>query len=205
MNRHHQRPWAAHIDLYRKIPTDLMVGSRRGSTLSYITLAAMVVLFVAETRAFFSSTLETYLAMDVSGEDKRIRLNFNITMMDLKCDWAVIDVVSVLGHNQNVTAHVTKWNMDSNGVRKGYQGRNRNQKDIDLYDATVTETLEELHENGEDAISLDEKSFQLLKEEHEYFFVDFYASWCSHCRDLAPTWETLAEVVSIASFSAGMK
>jgi hypothetical protein len=160
---------------------------------------------VAETRAFFSGTLETYLAMDVSGEDKRIRLNFNITMMDLKCDWAVIDVVSVLGHNQNVTAHVTKWNMDSNGVRKGYQGRNRNQKDIDLYDATVTETLEELHENGEDAISLDEKSFQLLKEEHEYFFVDFYASWCSHCRDLAPTWETLAEVVSIASFSAGMK
>jgi thiol-disulfide isomerase/thioredoxin len=165
----------------------------------------MVVLFVAETRAFFSGRMETYLAMDVSGEDKRIRLNFNITMMDLKCDWAVIDVVSVLGHNQNVTAHVTKWNMDGNGVRKGYRGRNRNQKDIDLYDATVTETLEELHENGEDAISLDGQSFELLKEEHDYFFVDFYASWCSHCRDLAPTWETLAEVVSIASFSAGME
>ena len=37
-------------------------------------------------------------------------------MMDLKCDWAVIDVVSVYGTDQNVTAHVTKWNIDGNGV-----------------------------------------------------------------------------------------
>ena len=25
------------------------------------------------------------------------------------------------------------------------------------------------------------------------------ASWCSHCRDLAPTWETLAEVMEAAA------
>ena len=32
-------------------------------------------------------------------------------------------------------------------------------------------------------------------EENTYVFVDFFANWCSHCRDLAPTWETLAEVM----------
>jgi thiol-disulfide isomerase/thioredoxin len=136
----------------------------------------------------------TDLALD-QNDDQRIRLNFNITMMDLQCDWAVIDVVSVLGTDQNVTAHVTKWNVDGVGVRKGYRGRNRNQKDVHLFDESVTETLEELHQNGEDAISLDDDMFQSLKQDEEYLFVDFYAGWCSHCRDLAPTWEALAEVM----------
>lgn len=136
-------------------------------------------------------------------DDPRIRLNFNITMTDLKCEWAVIDVVSVLGTDQNVTAHVTKWNVDGAGVRKGYKGRNRNQKDIDLYDETVTDTLEDLHKNGEDAVSLDPETLELYREEHEYLFVDFYASWCSHCHDLAPTWEALAEVMIDAAQSSG--
>ena len=106
MHSSRPRPWTAHVDMYRKIPTDLMEGSRRGSILSQLSLLVMVILFFMETKAFFfSGKLVTDLAMDVSGEDKRIRLNFNITMMDLKCDWAVIDVVSVLGTDQNVTAH----------------------------------------------------------------------------------------------------
>eukprot|EP00934_Nitzschia_sp_Nitz4_P007342 Nitzschia sp. Nitz4//scaffold127_size64804//42137//43862//NITZ4_006182-RA/size64804-augustus-gene-0.60-mRNA-1//-1//CDS//3329534768//7332//frame0 len=188
------RPWASHVDMYRKIPTDLMEGSRRGSVLSYVSLAVMVLLFFNETMAYFRSNLVTDLALDRS-EDPRIRLNFNITMLDLKCDWAVIDVVSVLGTDQNVTAHVTKWNIDGDGVRRGYQGRNRNQKDVQLFDTSVTETLEELHANGEDAISLDADSLEFYKKEYDYVFVDFFASWCSHCRDLAPTWETLAEVM----------
>jgi thiol-disulfide isomerase/thioredoxin len=148
------------------------------------------------------NSIVTDLALD-KNDDARIRLNFNITMTDLKCAWAVIDVVSVLGTDQNVTAHVTKWNIDGNGVRRGYTGRNRNQRDIALFDESVTETLEELHANGEDAISLDEETFHLYKKEHDYLFVDFYASWCSHCHDLAPTWETLAEVMVDAGQQVG--
>ena len=121
----------------------------------------------------------TDLALDRS-DDPRIRLNFNVTMLDLKCDWAVIDVVSVLGTDQNVTAHVTKWDVDASGVRRSYKGRNRNQKDIDLFDESVTETIEELHANGEDAISLDPEMLETFMKEHDYVFVDFFASWCSH-------------------------
>ena len=134
------------------------------------------------------------LALD-RNDDSRVRLNFNITMMDLKCDFALVDVLSVLGTDQNVTAHITKWQIDADGVRRRYQGRNKQQKDIALFDKAVTETIEDLHENGEDAISLDAQTFEFIKRANDYVFVDFYASWCSHCKALAPTWEALAEVM----------
>ena len=141
------RPWAKHVDMYAKIPADLMEGTRSGSALSYISLCIMLILFLYETSAFFSSRygdtlaffainglgsyqgisshvmshnvpfckidrLVTDLSLDRS-DDPRIRLNFNITMMDLRCDWAVIDVVSVLGTHQNV-----KGTRDAIGIKK---------------------------------------------------------------------------------------
>lgn len=120
-------------------------------------------------------------------------------MMDLKCDYATIDVVSVLGTQQNVTKHISKFPIDQNGVRQGYRSRNRDQHDVLLFDSGVEETIEELHADGEDAVSLDETLLEVALEENTYVFVDFFANWCSHCRDLAPTWETFAEVMYIAA------
>jgi thiol-disulfide isomerase/thioredoxin len=188
------RAFIANLDMYRKVPVDLLEGTRRGSILSTIAVITMTTLFLLETKAFFTSTLKTNLALD-SNQDSQIRVNFNITMMDLKCDYATIDVVSVLGTQQNVTQHVQKYPIDQLGVRRSYQQRNKQQHDVQLFDANVQETIEELHADGEDAVSLDEHTFNIALEENEYVFVDFFASWCSHCRDLAPTWETLAEVM----------
>ena len=184
--------------IFRKVPIDLMEGTKRGSYLSLIALFTMVTLFLYETTEFWTSKLIKDLMLDQKNHtgDSKIRLNFNITMLDLKCDYAVIDVVSALGTDQNVTAHVTKWDMDGNGIRKSYKGRNRNQKDIDHFDETVTETIDELHEDGEDAISLNGETLEWAKENYDFLFVDFFASWCSHCRALAPTWEKLAELMT---------
>jgi len=187
--------WAGRLDMYRKIPSDLMEGTRRGSVLSYMAAFVMLTLFLLETRAYFSKITVTDLALD-NNKERKVRLNFNITLLDLKCDYAVIDVVSVLGTEQNVSSHVTKWHVDADGIRQRYQGRNKDQKDIALFDSSVEQTLDDLYQNGEDAISLDPETLEYARREQEYLFVDFYASWCSHCQALAPTWETLAELMT---------
>lgn len=180
--------------MYRKVPVDLLEGTRRGSILSTVAVISMATLFFLETKAFLSTSLKTSLALD-SNTDPQVRVNFNITMMDLKCDFATIDVVSVLGTQQNVTQHVQKFPIDQWGVRQRYQLRNRRQNDVQMYDQTIEETIEELHENGEDALSLDTELLAEALQDNTYVFVDFFANWCSHCRDLAPTWETFAEVM----------
>lgn len=188
------RPFIASLDMYRKVPVDLLEGTKRGSVLSTVAVFTMALLFFLETKAFFTSTIKTNLALD-SNNEKQIRVNFNITMMDLKCEYATIDVVSVLGTQQNVSQHVQKYPMDQNGVRQRYQQRNNKQHDVQLFDSTIEDTIEELHADGEDAVSLDITTLKVALEENTYVFVDFFANWCSHCRDLAPTWETLAEVM----------
>lgn len=186
--------WMSSLDMYRKVPVDLLEGTKRGSFLSLFAVFALVTLFLLETGAFFKKHVVTDLSLD-KNEEKRVRLNFNITMMDLKCDFTVVDVVSVMGTEQNVTSHVSKYSVDGAGIRKMYQGRNKEQHDILLHDPSVRQTMEELLVDGEAAVSLDRTTFDFARKQQNFLFVDFYATWCSHCRDLAPTWEVLGEVM----------
>lgn len=53
----------------------------------------------------------------------QIRINFNITMLDVPCEFATVDVLDVLGTNQqNVTKNIEKWNLDQNAQRRMFQG-----------------------------------------------------------------------------------
>ena len=132
----------------------------RGRVLSAVSMIAMTTLFILETKAYFSPTLETDLLFDSNNEDQLVQLNFDITTTDLQCDYATVDVYSSIGGaRKNVTANIRKYPVDDQGVRQQYEARNWHQNDVELWDPAVPETLEDLHEDGEDAISLNDVSF----------------------------------------------
>jgi hypothetical protein len=148
------------FDFYRKIPKDLTEATTHGSILSMCAVIFMLVLFLAELMAFLAVTYETNVIIDRS-TDTQLRINFNITVLDLPCEYAVIDVVDVLGtRTNNVTKNVNKWQIDSSGIRQGYVGRNREQQDV-LHDTHHPE-IEILHANGVHAVAIDESNFEGL-------------------------------------------
>jgi hypothetical protein len=148
------------FDFYRKIPKDLTEATTHGSILSMCAVIFMLVLFLAELMAFLTVTYETNVIIDRS-TDTQLRINFNITVLDLPCEYAVIDVVDVLGtRTNNVTKNVNKWQIDSSGIRQNYVGRNREQQDV-LHDTHHPE-IEILHANGVHAVAIDESNFEGL-------------------------------------------
>ena len=105
--------------MYRKVPVDLVEGSKQGSIISWLAIFVMTYLFYKETINFLTTKLSSELTLDQRQnpfENDFIKATFNITMMDLKCDYIQVDVVSVLGNNQNVTKFVKKIPLDGNGV-----------------------------------------------------------------------------------------
>lgn len=180
------------FDFYRNIPKDLTETTSHGALLSICATVFMITLFFLELWAFLSPVVSTDVIIDPNTESM-LRINFNITVVDVPCEFATVDIVDILGtRNENVTKNVNKWQVDENGIRRNYEGRNREQRDLEH---DVHHDLEVLNANGIHAVNVDEDSFEKWLATHKHTFVNFYAPWCVWCQRLEPVWEAFAERV----------
>lgn len=170
--------------------------------MSVCAMLVMGILFFAETMAFARVRIMTEIALDDNSEPT-VALNFNISLLALPCDYVSVDVWDVLGTNkQNVTKNIEKWQLDANGHRRAFNGRNRETKEVKHEEHA--ETLEELHEDGVHVFNLEQDSFKEYLEHHDMAFINFFAPWCIWCQRLHPTWEKFAEAVEREEMPIGI-
>mmetsp|Transcript_36329 Transcript_36329/g.75588 ORF Transcript_36329/g.75588 Transcript_36329/m.75588 type:complete len:489 (-) Transcript_36329:140-1606(-) len=191
------------VDFYRRVPKDLTEATALGAAMSICAMLVMGILFLSETAAFASTKIATSITLD-ENEEPQIRLNFNITLLDLHCDYVSVDVWDALGTNrQNVTKNVDKWQLDEAGARRIFSGRNREQRELRHEEHDLS--LEEMHENeGVHAMELTKENFAGFLEENEMAFIDMFAPWCVWCQRLAPTWEKFAQEIKKEGMPVGV-
>jgi hypothetical protein len=144
--------------------------------MSVCAMIVMAVLFLCETIAFTTVFTATSIALD-ENEQPQLRLNFNITLLDLHCDYVSVDVWDALGTNkQNVTKNVDKWQLDEEGTRRIFSGRNREVREVQ-HEQHEEGALAALQAEGVHAVDLTKANFEDFMKENPLAFVDMFAPW----------------------------
>jgi len=111
-------------DLYRQLPRELTEATSSGATMSLVGMLFMGCVFICELWAFLSVGYETDVILDPN-QDSMVRLSFNVSVLDLPCEYVSLDVVDVLGtRKESVTQNVNKWAINGDAQIQGYMGRN---------------------------------------------------------------------------------
>lgn len=112
--------WLKSVHIWRKVPADLTEATVAGGTISLLSTVVMAYLFFVNFSAYLSVTQATSIVLD-SSDEKKLQLNFNVTLHHLPCRFASLDIVDVMGtHLQNVSANILKTRIDASGAIVGH-------------------------------------------------------------------------------------
>ena len=182
---------AASYDLYRRIPRDLTEATSQGGVLSVSCVLVMCTLVVMESWDYLTPPIVSEVVMD-ENTDAQIRVNFDITTLEMPCDWVELDVRDRLGAARaDVVPNIKKLVVNRADQSSYLHKEKPREPQARSTTASSNEMARAMEEEGESP-HLDRASFAVALKDHQYVFIDFYAPWCKWCRLLAPIWEKFA-------------
>jgi len=147
----------------------------------------MAVLFICELHEFLTPKTTTTITIDIHQADL-MEIHFDITMHKLPCSAADVIVWDSFRESPLpiTSKSVTKKNIDFVGNELGFH-----EEQDHIADYLVHHDEEHPEYNKDWDVSskiFGTVNFDDVVKYHDFTFVNFYAEWCVHCRQFAPTW-----------------
>jgi len=165
-----------------------------GGFITTVSVIVLLMLTIAELRALSQIRQETDLVVDRS-EDGAFRINLNVTVLGLSCEFLSVDLRNSLGVNREDVNDETlhKYATDSRGSWMGSATRKLDAGQVHTYD--IPKGARDHYGNQRHAIELNSQTFEKALEDYEVLLVDFHSPRCIHCIRLAPIYEIAAGLV----------
>jgi len=180
------------LDQFRVVSKDLTRGTLTGGVFTAVAYAAVLLLLMAELGAFLRTTYLTNIIMDENRE-ALMQINFDIMLYDLPCKYLKLGVYSKFGEEKlNSTDAFHYIPVDHTGQYKGMAYTKEEISVLEQADTQNDVTDEEKKELDSDWLQSSDhfkhNDFDHVVTFHDFTLVNFYAEWCSHCRQFFPTW-----------------
>lgn len=163
-------------DVFRKLPRDLTHGTTHGGVLSVVAILVIFVVFLLELSTYLTGEVETEVMLDTNRQSN-LQINFRITMVQLPCEYASVDVWDYLGNN--------RLDLKQN-IHKTMVAGPLGQKILGAYSDGSAASSGDNPVEARAQIGMDEseslmgKDFEAELAKNSWSFIDFYAPWCIH-------------------------
>lgn len=189
------------LDGFRSLPKELTETTISGGWLTLVAYSIMAVLFLCELQAYLTPKTVTNVRMDIHQADL-MEIHFDITMHKLPCSAADVIVWDTFREAPLpiTSKSVTKTNIDFSGMEMGVH------EDDNSADILVQHTEE--HPEYDQDWDHTSEAFKKMRFEdviryHDFTYVNFYADWCVHCRQFAPSWNASEQIADKTVYTDG--
>jgi thiol-disulfide isomerase/thioredoxin len=190
------------------LPADFVQASQVGGVYTIIAYIVMFSCLVCELTSFMGSSHYTALMLDSRSSDL-LQINFDVDFFDVECRNLKVSVFAQSTKEPIGLMTRDFWlrSVDSKGRPFGMafkpddDDEKQAQNEVMEHD-NLAKKLQK--EDGKDELDSDwssshdgfkHKSFEHVIEGHDFTLINFFAEWCSHCRQFHPTWDMIAKSI----------
>lgn len=196
------------LDHFSKIQDDILDRGRSlGGALTLCVYAIVILGTLCEVFGFlFSSSYATNMMLD-NNNDKLLQLNVDVTMHKIECKNLRLLVKDSFGDEPMTMFNDFVYrpvNADGSQAGKSYQELDTaelEEKARKHFTEGEQKELDSSWDSSHDGFK--HQSFKQVIEAHDFVFVNFFASWCSHCQNFAPAWAALAPDLAKKQYTDG--
>lgn len=189
------------------LPKDFVETTQTGGAFTIVAYVVMTLVFFCEFGSFLSSSYSTTMSLDKKAGTK-MQINFDVDLYDIECRNLKVIVFAQQSKERVTSDSQDFWlrSIDNKGRTFGMAIKPADSSDEEIKNELDHEQVMKklLKEAGKSELDSDwstshdgfnHKSFDDVIAAHDYTFINFFAGWCSHCRQFSPAWAQLAEKI----------